>query len=521
MRRSFLALFVLGALSGAGVMATASCSSSSNGGGSGSGSGGSDATTDAPVVTGVGVEVPCTDSADDVYADPGDVSARPKGAILKCHADPDVSAAELLAAVQADAGLLPYAGRPFTSGAHVYRVLYRTERGDANKSPGYSSARVLLPDTPRAAAAATRLPVLVASHASVGQAGPCAPSRNDPAGAYAEAGFWQLVYPLVGLGYAVIAPDLAGYSNYGGASNPPSAYAEVEDVGKSTLDGARALRNLIPSIASQQIVLVGHSQGGQTTLSALAIAESYGADGIIAAAAVYSPLWWSQRTSVALFLDPSSDSFAKSSRGPVSIWTHYTSGELLDGPGHGVDVFAKDKQAVVKQFVDHDCWSASYPLLEDAGASANDIFDPSYVSTMGAAAELGACPAGNTTCQKWLDRLTADYPHLTGGALKVPLLVWYANHDTTIPPDLAACMFERLSSDKTNLTACYDPNPVGHSGVVATQSQYVADWIAAQTLPDAAAPAPCATLPEDDAGVPRVPDDAGAFVACNPLVPKQ
>src|SRR5438552_2629164 len=88
----------------------------------------------------------------------------------------------------------------------------------ATACSSYSSSPVLIPDTPRA----SLLPVVVASHGSRGQAGKCAPSKNDPAGSYVEPDFVHQVYPLVGAGYAVIAPDLAGYANYGAANNPPS-----------------------------------------------------------------------------------------------------------------------------------------------------------------------------------------------------------------------------------------------------------------------------------------------------------
>jgi pimeloyl-ACP methyl ester carboxylesterase len=519
MTRAILFLCAATALGGSAAI-VAACSSSS-GGASGGGGGGGDAAGDGAVGV-VAPEIACSDSIASVYADPGDVSAQPKGFILKCAHDSDIPASALLAAAQTDAGLVPYAGRAFTSGARVYRVLYRTERGDTNGTPGYSSALVFLPDTPRAA----QLPVLVVSHASFGQGPRCAPSLHDPASAFVFGGFEQLVYPFVGLGFAVIAPDLAGYANYGGAHNAPSAYAEVEDVGKSTLDGARALRRIIPSSVTQQVVLVGHSQGGQTTLAAMSIADSYGADGVISAAAVYSPLWWSERSFVAIFLEPTKYPFAGgasdagSAAGPVSIWLHYTAGELLDGPGHGIDVFAPDAQAGIKSFVDNDCWSAQYPDLLKLGASANDVFDPKYVSSMALASQTGTCTPGDTTCAKWLPRLTADYPHLQGSARAIPLLVWYANDDTTITPDTAECIFERLTGDKANYTACYDSDPVGHAGILGAKSEYVADWIAAQTL-DAAAPQPCTVLPQDDAGVPQIPNGAGGTWACNPLIPKQ
>jgi pimeloyl-ACP methyl ester carboxylesterase len=332
-------------------------------------------------------------------------------------------------------------------------------------------------------------------------------------------GFQQLLYPFVGLGYAVIAPDLAGYANFGAAGNPPSAYAEVEDVGKSTLDGARALRKIIPSSLTQQIALVGHSQGGQTTLAAMTLFDSYGADGVLSAAAVLAPLWWSQRSFVALFDLPTTYPFDASAGGAVSIWIHYTTAELLDGPGHGVDLFTPDAQAGIKSFVDDDCWAKSWPDLLKLGSSANDVFDPQYVQSMGTAALSGSCQAGDARCATWLARLTADYPHLQGSAVKVPLLVWYANNDRTITPDLAACTFDRLAADHANFDVCYASEPIGHAGLLGAKSEYVSDWIAAQTL-DAQAPT-CSSLARDDAGVPQIPMDGGGFWVCNPLIPMQ
>jgi pimeloyl-ACP methyl ester carboxylesterase len=515
-RRNALALSVLAAIAAMASIPVA-CSSSGNAlppaGPMDSGAG----TPDAPATASPSLpEVPCTDSIASIYADPGDVSAQPKGAILKCAHDADLTAAELLTAAQTDAGLVPYVGRGFTSGAHVYRVLYRTERGDPAGTPGYSSGLVLLPDTPRA----TQLPVLVVSHLSFGQGPKCAASVRDPASSYVYAAFLQLLYPYVGLGYAVIAPDLAGYANYEGAKNPPSAYAEVEDVGKSTLDGARALRKIIPHGLTPQIVLVGHSQGGQTTISAMSLFDSYGADGQLAAAAVFAPLWWSQRSFVALFDLPSNYAFDASAGGAVSIWIHYTTAELLDGQGHGVDLFKPDAQAGIKSFVDNDCWAASWPDLYKLGNSANDVFDPTYVQSMGTAALAGSCQPGDTRCATWLARLTADYPHLTGTAVTTPLLVWYANNDQTITPDLAACTFDRLSADHANYNVCYDSDPIGHAGILGAHSGYVADWIAAKTL-GGQAPAACPGLSENDAGVPKIPMNDGGFWACNPLIPMQ
>ncbi|MGD0529414.1 MAG: alpha/beta fold hydrolase [Polyangiaceae bacterium] len=514
----------------------AACSSSSN-----KASPGSDASTggDSPVAesgggdggSGFSPTLACTDTVASVYGDPGDVSALAKGAIIKCAHETDYTASALLALAQAtDAyGTPPYKGAAFKSGAHVYHVLYRTERGDPANSPGYSSALVLLPDMPRAAV----LPVVVASHGSQGQAGNCAPSMPSNQAVVVNGNYIHQVYPLVGFGYAVIAPDLAGYANFGAPGNPPSAYADVQDVGKSTLDGVTALRNVLPaSSLSQKVAIVGHSQGGGTALAALAISGTYGVNGTIAAVAVYAPLWWSQRTMAALLIDPTDFGFAESAGGAVSIWYHYTHAQLLDGQDAGTDgIFDPTKFPLVQSFVDNDCWSENeaglpnYAQLLDGGTSATDFFTASYAQAIG----LPATPVGNgncsadTTgeCQTWITRMTNDWPHLTGAAATTPILLEYANDDTTITPDLMQCVLNRLSSDNTAYNVCYDTNPVGHSGVVAENSDYVSDWIAQQTLGESAPTETCGKLAPNDGGVPQLFDEDGGAIPCYDLVSTQ
>jgi hypothetical protein len=183
MRRAIIALG-LTAVVGSGVGASLGACSSSSGGSASS----TDASTSGDVVAsdaGEGTflpEIACTDTIASVYADPGDVSAKPIGTILKCAKDQDLSIAEMTAAVDVDAGgNHAYSGTTFTSAAHVYRVLYRTTRG--NGAPGYSSATVFLPETPRNGVG-SRLPVITSAHGSRGQAGQCAPSLDNEAGAY-------------------------------------------------------------------------------------------------------------------------------------------------------------------------------------------------------------------------------------------------------------------------------------------------------------------------------------------------
>jgi pimeloyl-ACP methyl ester carboxylesterase len=406
-----------------------------------------------------------------------------------------------------------YVGKPFTSGAHVYRILYRTERGDPNNSPGYSSARVFIPDTPRAAG---RLPLVVASHATSGQAGHCAPSEvsKTVSATWALNDIETYLYPIVGLGLPVIMPDLAGYSNFGAPGNPPSAYAQYLDVGKSTLDGARALAKMFPTAFSGKVALIGHSQGGHSALSALAIQPTYAPDVDIAAVATLSPLWLSQRSWGAILAVASSYPLATSpTANAVSIWYHYTHGELLDGPGHGLDPFLPAQQAIIKSFVSSDCdsqnWDGSYgseyPDLQAAAKTALDLYDPAFVKSVSIPAALGgACATGDAVCAKWTKRYVEDRPHLS---TNVPVLIEYGSADDTIPPDRMACVTDRLKQDHVAYSFCLRPG-IGHEGILREAGSDVVDWIASKTMGEPAPPA-CA---ETEA---NLTDDAGVPISCS------
>lgn len=442
---------------------------------------------------------PCTDSPESIYGDPGPLapSAEARGEILKCAKDADLGKD----AMQAQLDELGYAGEPLTTGARVYRVAYRTERGDAASTPSVSSAIVYIPDTPRA----ERLPIVVAARGSRGQAERCAVTKFDPSLEGINGDAYRLVYPLVGSGYAVILPDLAGYANFGAAKNPPSAYAQASDVGRSTLDGSRALKNLFPAL-DDKVVLVGHSQGGHSALAALALAESYGSAAPIVGAAVYAPLWLSQRSWGAIISRLAGEPFpiASSPAPSVSVWYHYTQAELLDGPGEGKKLFRPEHQEAIEEFVNNECWGSTE--LAKLGTYTDELFDLEFAADVAMNATNGR-PCENERCEKWIARYSADRPHLVGAAAKTPILLAYGLEDTTIPPDRMRCALDRLQADQTNLTVCIDADQT-HGGIVSARANHVAHWIASLTLGEPAPPAcptnesaltaACATPPPND-----------------------
>lgn len=446
--------------------------------------------------------VACADAEAAIYGDPGALPAD-KGAIIKCSKGAELTKDQI-------AGRLGAIGSTavVTSGARTYKVLYKTERG--NNQPGYTSAIVYVPTTPRA----EKLPLVVAGRGTRGQGAACAISKADVNASPAENDYARLVLTMVGNGFAIIVPDLPGYANYGAQGNPPPAYAQAADVGKATLDGSRALKKMFPQL-DDKTVLVGHSQGGHTVLAALSLAETYGAQGTIAGVATYAPLWLSQRSWGALLDQATAEALGYSLQAQpfanaVSLWYHYTQAELLDGPGEGEKLFKADKRAFAKGFVDGTCVGDTFDSLKAQGTYLADLSDTAFTASVGFKAVTGGDCGADTVCQKWIARYGADRPHLTGAAATTPIFMAYGMKDTTIPPNRMRCALDRLKADGVNLTVCVEPEAT-HGSVIDLRGQHVAQWIANLTIPGSAGDLPscpqgaeaieavnCATPPPND-----------------------
>jgi dienelactone hydrolase len=432
----------------------------------------------------------CNDDPASTFADPGPLPTG-NGQVLRCGHDGTLSAAQ----VDALARSAGYVGAPLTSAASVVRLSYSTERGSDPPEPGFSSAIVLLPETPRA----SELPVVVVAHGTVGDAAACAPSQEPLEGAATYLA--ELGYPLVGAGYAVILPDYAGYAAFGQPGNPPPGYHSSADEAKSVLDAARALRAVEPSLFNGDTVLVGHSQGGHAVLSALAIHESYGSGGTLQGVVAYAPSWFSMASFGALLADPASYPLAtEADTVAASVWYHYSHAELLDGPGSGVLLFAASVRDGIRQFFDQTC-DPDEQALASLGKTPTDLFDSAFVSSVSIPAALGT-PCVDATCTKWVARYAADRPHLTGAATQTPVLVVYGDSDEWIPADREVCGFDRLASDGANATVCIVAGAT-HDGAVNKRAEYVNAWIGERTLGEAPA-GTCgpgaAVLVEADAG---------------------
>jgi acetyl esterase/lipase len=144
-------------------------------------------------------------------------------------------------------------------GSQGWRVVHHSRRVDDRDVT--VSGLVFAPDGPRPPGGR---PVVAWAHGTTGLVDACAPSGwADPAGTVP----W--LEDLLAAGYVVVSTD---YHGKGGPGLHPYLVGESE--GRAVLDSVRAARRL-PTGASRDVVVAGHSQGGHSALFAGEIAARY------------------------------------------------------------------------------------------------------------------------------------------------------------------------------------------------------------------------------------------------------
>jgi alpha-beta hydrolase superfamily lysophospholipase len=158
-------------------------------------------------------------------------------------------------------------------GADAWRILYHSRdlRGADVVVSGVVAA-------PRGPVPPGGRPIVSWGHPTTGAARRCAPSLGiDP------FDLLEGLRDLLSAGYVVVATDYPGM----GAAGPDS-YLIGTSEGNSMLDAARAARQL-PTGAGRNLLLWGHSQGGQAVLFAAQSAPGYAPDLDLRGAAVAAP----------------------------------------------------------------------------------------------------------------------------------------------------------------------------------------------------------------------------------------
>ena len=377
--------------------------------------------TDTPVV-------PCTDTAAEVYATPASTTA-PLGAILACSVDPVLAVADLPALVGSDVTV--------TSAVKQYRVAYQTR--DHLGQPAVTTARVYLPSTPRA----RPVPIAVAMHGSVGLADACVPSATADD---------NLPLPYAARGFATIAPDLAGLGNAG-----TQDYLDNHTQGWQTLDGARALRALLPAgITSDQLTLAGYSQGGGAVLSAHALIHGDGTGiGTLVATVVYAPEWPISMKSFdyeAILRNPTNLTISEGlSYSSVAVLRQYAFLEDHVAIGHGKDAVPPADSAGLESAVNSQCLVALGGYIQFAMLHTGDLIEASFRTS------LLACEDGVAGCTgdgaAYHDFLTQNI--LTPDPTAGPIFIVAGLLDQIMPPAKeGSCIRDKLVAAGVDVGTC-------------------------------------------------------------------
>lgn len=152
--------------------------------------------------------------------------------------------------------------RPEASRTDV--VLYSSKSFPGNRKAVVSGTVMI----PKGKAPAGGWPVISWAHGTVGLADQCAPSRRLKEADDFDYGSGDLIGDWLAEGYAVVATDYEGLGTPG--IHP---YLVGDSEGRGALDMVLAARQLNPSL-SKDVVLTGHSQGGQAILFAAKLAET-------------------------------------------------------------------------------------------------------------------------------------------------------------------------------------------------------------------------------------------------------
>lgn len=158
--------------------------------------------------------------------------------------------------------------------ARGWRIMYRST--DVHGEPVVVTGVLVVPLRPPPPGGRA---IVSWGHPTTGSARECAPSYGfDP-----YLGIEGLD-ALLARGYAVVATDYLGMGTVGADS-----YLVGDTAGNNVLDAVRAAREMLGAGASAEVILWGHSQGGQAALFAAQRAEEYAPELDIAAVAVAAP----------------------------------------------------------------------------------------------------------------------------------------------------------------------------------------------------------------------------------------
>ncbi len=351
----------------------------------------------------------------DFYRAPSPLAPGPAGSIIRSMVIPS-------------AGQLP-------PGAVAYRVLYHSE--SIGGSDIAVSGMVVVPG---GAPPKTGFPVVTWAHGTTGLAEQCAPSLDGFASI-------PLLDSLLERHVIVAATDYQGLGTPGG-----HPYLVGQSEAQGVLDAARAARNLVGGEASNTVVVLGYSQGGQAALFASQIASSYAPELFVAGAAVAAPV-----TSLDEFV-PSSDTSSVDQTAVYAVMA-------LDAWSHtygNVSLSSVLTPTALRSAPDIASECSGALAATYASIDTSRLFPPGWDQS----------PAVRTDIA---DNEPGRYPTAT------PLLVVEGEEDTLTPyPTVSAFVATTLCRVEDDTVKYVPIADTGHSGLMQSAAPVLLRWISAR-----------------------------------------
>ena len=328
----------------------------------------------------------------------------------------------------------------------VYRVMYLSE--SVSNKPVPVTGIVIVPDR---SAPAGGYPVVTWGHGTNGMADQCAPSL-DPASDV------PLTNDLLDQGWEVTASDYQGEGTPG-----LLPYLVGVSAARNTVDIVRAARHLAAAHASDNYVVWGHSEGGQTAMFALHIGASYAPElhlkGVVAGAPP------SQFYAIYQFLKTS----------PFRYYLFMAAG--------GFNAAYGDAVAPLNEVLT----PTGIKLLPDLDKGCSD-----YVAKVTANYSLAQLTQGDPiNIPAWKALMNENDPGTFTSASSAPLLIIQGGSDEQIPVVSTQLLATHLCGLGQDLERWIYPGQ-SHAGVIAPSASDMVHWIsdrfAGKPNPDPYAP---------------------------------
>ena len=388
------------------------------------------------------IQLTCNDKDSDIYVTPSlldEMTMDKRGDIVRCYFEETLSIEQavirMVAARVADTTAI--------TAVDIYKIAYRTNRKD--NVFGIATAKIYIPQSLKY----TPSPIIVANHGTAGLADKCAPSYN-------KYTIVALTLPLASHGFPVVAPDYAGLGNEG-----CQGYGDSKDIAYSVLDAARALRKVLPSYyLSDDTIILGHSQGGGATLSALSYDKEYG-EGNISMVIPFAPGWvYSNDLEINIFKYPNLIPIDYSSF--RNLFFIYAFAYNYLGEENALSLFEPSIRDKIKDLIENNCVYDVQSKLQTICSNYDELYDDNFTQSV-----VDCFPSSTNPCiepgKTFYAYQTSLYKEINRP--DVDILYIQGMKDILASPEKASCIIDTIKSSGNTITLWLF-NEAEHQGIV-------------------------------------------------------